>query len=124
MTREEEIREAAIEARCAVATSLSGDGYSSVDLLPYIREHLSYDEFIEESFVKGAEWADKHHKDNTPWISVKDAIPNDNAEGMCNVMREDGSTGEMAMRKVRFWIYPYIEHGYVTHWMPIQKFKE
>lgn len=62
MTKVEEIRKAAIEARCAVATSLSGDRYSSVDLLPdWIREDLSYDEFIEKSFAKGAEWADAHH---------------------------------------------------------------
>lgn len=62
MTREKETQKAAIEARCAVATLLSGDRYSSVDLLPdWIREDLSYDELIEKSFAKGAEWADTHH---------------------------------------------------------------
>ena len=53
---QERIQKAAIETRCAVAMSLSGDGYSSVDLIPYIQDDLSYDDFIEESFAKGADW--------------------------------------------------------------------
>lgn len=60
MTREEEIQEAAIEARRAVATSVSGDNYSSIDDLPFIERKLSYDELIENAFIRGAEWADKH----------------------------------------------------------------
>lgn len=54
-----------------------------------------------------------------PWIRVKDALPNENAEGICQVKYAGGSIGMMAMRKVRDWIYPYIEHKYVTHWRPI-----
>lgn len=57
----------------------------------------------------------------SPWIRVKDALPNENANGMCEVKYVDGDFGEMAMRKVKYWIYPYIEHGYVTHWRPIVK---
>ncbi len=60
MTREEEIQKAAVEARCAVATSASGDNYSSIDDLPFIERKLSYDELIENAFIRGAEWADNH----------------------------------------------------------------
>lgn len=68
MTREEEIQKAAIEARCAVATSVSGDNYSSIDDLPFIEGKLSYDGLVEEAFTKGAEWADTHPaKKQTIW---------------------------------------------------------
>lgn len=60
MTREKEIKKAAIETRCAIATSISGDNYCSIDDLPYIDGKLSYNELVEEAFIKGAEWADKH----------------------------------------------------------------
>lgn len=60
MTRQEEMQGAAIEARCAVATSVSGDNYCSIDDLPYIEGKLSYDGLVEEAFIKGAEWADAY----------------------------------------------------------------
>lgn len=60
MTREKEIQKAAIEARCAVATSVSGDNYCSIDDLPFIDGKLSYDGLVEEAFTKGAEWSDRH----------------------------------------------------------------
>lgn len=71
-------------------------------------------------FKKGAEWQAKQ----SPWISVKDAIPNELAKGMCQVKYADGSIEEMAMREVNKWIYPYIKTGYVTHWKPIPSFDE
>lgn len=73
MTREEEIREAAIQARCAVATSLSGDNYSSIDDLPFIEGKLSYDELVENAFVRGAEWAENHStKKQSLWHDAKE----------------------------------------------------
>lgn len=60
MTRQEEIQKAAIETRCAVATSVSGDNFSSIDDLPFIEGKLSYDELVEEAFIKGVMWADAH----------------------------------------------------------------
>lgn len=60
MTREEEIQKEAIEIRCAIATSVSGDNYSSIDDLPFIEGKISYDELVEKAFIKGAMWADAH----------------------------------------------------------------
>lgn len=71
-------------------------------------------------FISGAEWQSKQ----SPWISVEDAIPNEQAKGMCQVKYVDGSIAEMAMRKVNKWISPYIKTGYVTHWKPIPSFDE
>lgn len=71
-------------------------------------------------FKKGAEWQAKQ----SPWISVEDAIPNEQAKGMCQVKYVDGSIDEMAMREVNKWISPYIKTGYVTHWRPIPSFDE
>jgi len=60
MTREEEIQKEAIETRCAIATSLSGDNYSSIDDLPFVEGKISYDELVEKAFIRGAEWSDRH----------------------------------------------------------------
>lgn len=76
--------------------------------------------FAERSFIAGAEWQSRQ----SPWISVKDAIPNKQAKGMCQVKFVDGSIDEMAMREVNKWIYPYIKTGHVTHWKPIPSFDE
>ena len=80
-----------------------------------------YDEIdMRNAFEAGADWQSKQ----SPWISVEDAIPNEQAKGMCQVKFVDGSIDEMAMREVNKWIYPYIKTGYVTHWMPIPSFDE
>lgn len=71
-------------------------------------------------FISGAEWQSKQ----SPWISVEDAIPNEQAKGMCQVKFVDGSIEEMAMREVNKWVYPYINTGYVTHWRPIPSFDQ
>lgn len=71
-------------------------------------------------FISGAEWQSKQ----SPWISVADAIPKNDAKGTCIVKYVDGSIDEMAMRKVNKWISPYIKTGYVTHWKPIPSFDE
>lgn len=77
-----------------------------------------YDEIdMRNAFEEGAEWQAKQF----PWISVEDAVPYMDAKGMCQVKYADSSIGEMAMRKVKNWIYPYIEHGYVTYWRPIEQ---
>jgi hypothetical protein len=65
-------------------------------------------------FKKGADWQAKQ----SPWISVTDAIPKDDAKGTCIVKFVDGSIDEMAMREVNKWVYPYIKTGYITHWRP------
>lgn len=77
--------------------------------------HQSY-----KSFIAGAAWQAKQ----SPWISVTDAIPKDDAKGTCIVKFVDGSIDEMAMREVNKWVYPYINTGYVTHWRPIPSFDE
>lgn len=65
-------------------------------------------------FCAGAEWQSNH----TPWINVEDALPKATAEGLAKVKYVDGSEGEIVMRHIRNWIYPYIQTGYVTHWKP------
>ena len=75
---------------------------------------------LEYAFRDGVAWQSKQ----SPWISVEDAIPNEQAKGMCQVKYVDGSIDEMAMRKVNKWISPYIKTGYVTHWKPIPSFDE
>lgn len=69
----------------------------------------------EKDFKAGAEWQSKQ----SPWISIKEAIPNKDAEGVCSVLRCDGSIDRIAMRNVWKWAYPYIKTGYVTHWKPL-----
>lgn len=113
MTREEEIQKA--------KTEYANEHLYYPGEIAYERDIIFMKKIIGGAFKDGVEWADKHHKDNTPWISVKDAIPYDYAKGICLVRFEDGSTGEMTMRKVKFWAYPYIEHGCVTHWKPISQ---
>lgn len=83
----------------------------------YIENHVSRNEnaSFSAAFRAGAEW----QANQSPWISVEDAVPYMDAKGICQVKYVDGCIGDMAMRKVKKWIYPYIEHGYVTHWRPI-----
>ena len=75
-----------------------------------------FDEFdMRNAFEAGAEWQAKQ----SPWISIKEAIPNKDAEGVCSVLCCDGSIDRIAMRNVWKWAYPYIKTGYVTHWKPL-----
>lgn len=113
------VEEAASECRRTTAQSMSVYAqYHSIDECP--NHGITYDEIAEAAFIKGAEWQAKQ----SPWISVEDAIPNEQAKGMCQVKYVDGSIDEMAMRKVNKWISPYIKTGYVTHWKPIPSFDE
>ncbi len=125
MTREEEIEKAAIETRCAVATSVSGDNYTSIDCLPFIEGKLSYDELIENAFIKGAEWADKHPE--LHWIDVKDDLPYNHYQLMVTkyatvnvfVLRKGGSAGVNSMININGkWEWEDWRETY-THWMPI-----
>lgn len=113
------VEEAAKECRRTTAQSMGVYAqYHSIDECP--NHGITYDEIAEAAFIKGADWQAKQ----SPWISVKDAIPNKQAKGMCQVKFVDGSIDEMAMREVNKWIYPYIKTGYVTHWRPIPSFDE
>lgn len=113
------VEEAAKECRRTTAQSMGVYAqYHSIDECP--NHGITYDEIAEAAFIKGAEWQAKQ----SPWINVKDAIPNKQAKGMCQVKFVDGSIDEMAMREVNKWIYPYIKTGYVTHWKPIPSFDE
>lgn len=77
--------------------------------------HGNYKGHAQVGFYAGAEWQAKQ----SPWISIKEAIPNKDAEGVCSVLRCDGSIDRIAMRNVWKWAYPYIKTGYVTHWKPL-----
>lgn len=113
------VEEAAKECRRTTAQSMGVYAqYYSIDECP--NHGITYDEIAEAAFIKGADWQSKQ----SPWISVEDAIPNEQAKGMCQVKYVDGSIDEMAMRKVNKWISPYIKTGYVTHWKPIPSFDE
>lgn len=117
MIMKQTVEEAAKEARMTSAETLTTYGtHTSLDDFTY----LSHDEIAESAFIKGADWQSKQ----SPWISVTDAIPKDDAKGTCIVKFVDGSIDEMAMREVNKWVYPYINTGYVTHWRPIPSFDE
>lgn len=74
MKREEEIINAATEARMASAETLTPRGtHISIDDVPFVDKIITYDEVAENAFIKGAQWADTHPK--SPWISVKDDLP-------------------------------------------------
>lgn len=119
MIMKQTVEEAAKECRRTTAQSIGVYAqYHSIDECP--NHGITYDEIAEAAFIKGAEWQAKQ----SPWISVEDAIPNEQAKGMCQVKYVDGSIDEMAMRKVNKWISPYIKTGYVTHWKPIPSFDE
>lgn len=119
MIMKQTVEEAAKECRRTTAQSMGVYAqYHSIDECP--NHGITYDEIAEAAFIKGAEWQSKQ----SPWISVEDAIPNEQAKGMCQVKYVDGSIAEMAMRKVNKWISPYIKTGYVTHWKPIPSFDE
>lgn len=93
----------------------------NLDKLSFVvNAKADYDNGLTRGFKAGADWQSKQ----SPWISVEDAIPNEQAKGMCQVKYVDGSIDEMAMRKVNKWISPYIKTGYVTHWKPIPSFDE
>lgn len=76
MTKEETkqtVKEAAIEARMASAETLTTYGtHTSLDDF----EYLSHDEIAEAAFVKGTEWQAKQ----SPWISVKERLPDENED--------------------------------------------
>lgn len=119
MIMKQTVEEAAKECRRTTAQSMGVYAqYHSIDECP--NHGITYDEIAEAAFINGAEWQSKQ----SPWISVEDAIPNEQAKGMCQVKYVDGSIDEMAMRKVNKWISPYIKTGYVTHWKPIPSFDE
>lgn len=119
MIMKQTVEEAAKECRRTTAQSMGVYAqYHSIDECP--NHGITYDEIAEAAFIKGAEWQSKQ----SPWISVEDAIPNEQAKGMCQVKYVDGSIDEMAMRKVNKWISPYVKTGYVTHWKPIPSFDE
>lgn len=119
MIMKQTVEEAAKECRRTTAQSMGVYAqYHSIDECP--NHGITYDEIAESAFIKGVEWQSKQ----SPWISVEDAIPNEQAKGMCQVKYVDGSIDEMAMREVNKWIYPYIKTGYVTHWKPIPSFDE
>lgn len=119
MIMKQTVEEAAKECRRTTAQSMGVYAqYHSIDECP--NHGITYDEIAEAAFIKGAEWQSKQ----SPWISVEDAIPNEQAKGMCQVKYVDGSIDEMAMRKVNKWISPYIKTGYVTHWKPIPSFDD
>lgn len=110
MTREEEIKTAAD----INATILGNVG-------PY------------HSFIKGAQWADKHPQ--SPWISIDDRLPEDNK----TVLLWLGGCYKVALLRDNQWwecTGYQIERGwsaldalstreveYITHWMPIPKLK-
>lgn len=71
-------------------------------------------EVIENAYMQGAEWQEKQSQ----WISVTDAIPKEDAKGLCIVKWVDGSTSVMVMRHVYRWVHPYIKRNAVTHWKP------
>ena len=87
----------------------------------YIEKHVSRNEYASfgEAFIAGAEWQAKQ----SPWISIDDSFPEDNAVVLCSssiygkvVLRWDELSQE--------WLYPEENHIYcdwdkVDCWMLI-----
>ncbi|WP_042369817.1 hypothetical protein [Bacteroides neonati] len=72
---------------------------------------------LHHAFAAGAEWQAKQ----SPWISVEDCLPKESAKGLARVKHVDGHEEEMVMRHICNWVYPYIETGYITHWIKISE---
>jgi hypothetical protein len=87
----------------------------------YIEKHVSRNEYASfgEAFEAGAEWQAKQ----SPWISVKERLPN-NDENIFYTNHLSGALG-VGFYVNEKWYQAYTE-GYIyviTHWMPIPKFK-
>lgn len=75
-------------------------------------------------FRKGAEW----HAKQSPWISIDDSFPEDNALVLCSSQ----IYGKVVLRwnkLAKEWLYPeenriYCDWNKVDCWMPIPKFNE
>lgn len=133
MTREEEIINAATEARMASAETLTPKGtHISIDDVPFINKIITYDEVAENAFIKGAKWADEHPK--SPQISVKDDLPCNHEELIDkksyqqhsltkNVLVESDRNGtrfmNMIFSRTHGWRWRCIDK--IIHWMPIPK---
>lgn len=130
MTRKEKIEEAArIYATHPTDTDVTDFHGKWVKETKY-----NHDEYL--GFLKGTEWADENPK--SPWISVKDDLPCNHKELICE---EDSrftkyvliryikiSNGEMRYKDSMMskfgskdWVWTDIntEKWKVTHWMPI-----
>lgn len=82
-----------------------------------INQYHVIEAYLRKVYAEGYKTGTK----DSPWISVNDAVPNENANGMCEVKYADGSIGYMVMRHVYRWVYPYTDKECVTHWRPIVK---
>jgi len=73
---------------------------------------------FEDALLEGAEWQRKQ----SPWISVKDKLPDDN-----DVLVTDGNFTDLAIirRTENGWFWDVygedVEVDEITHWMPIPK---
>lgn len=112
-TVEEAAKECIYKARASFV-GITPEEYEE-QINPEYPYNIGTDEDFESLFITGADWQAKQ----SPWISIKEAIPNKDAEGVCSVLRCDGSIDRIAMRNVWKWAYPYIKTGYVTHWKPL-----
>lgn len=105
MTREEQIREAAIhydDTFCAGG--------------------------IRDAFIEGAEWADANQPN--PWISVEDKLPEPEKEVIVlakdkyidiDQLADNGEGGYYWWKNERVI---FCEEDKITHWMPIPKLQE
>lgn len=87
----------------------------------YIEKHVSRNEYASfgEAFEAGAEWQAKQ----SPWISVKERLPN-NDENIFYTNYLSGALG-VGFYFDEKWYQAYTGvyiYG-ITHWMPIPKFK-
>ena len=99
MTRKEQIKEAAYEAKA---------------------KHIGYGDSVVYAFIDGAEWADAHPN----WISVEDELPPKNSEYDAlsnNVLATDGKEIYESVYNHDFgeWFtHDLWAINNITHWMP------
>lgn len=116
MTREEQINE-------AVNTYMNGLFEDGIEI------PIEDFENIEEGFIAGATWADKHPK--SPWISVDDDLPCNHDSMICEVCKGvEYETNRVLVLLIdgtieisyMFRLTPHAWHWNtykVTHWMPL-----
>lgn len=121
MTREEQIINAATEARMASAETLTTRGtHHSIDDVPFVDKMITYDEVAENAFIKGAEWADNHLKYS--WINSNDELPTKGGHYLC--MDDNHNVTTLAFCGDK-WInsrtFTDVPLEIVIYWMPIPK---